>query len=110
MSAPNRFAEIEWIAKSDQIQVRINTLASGQGTPWHFHTAVTDNVFCLQGEIEIGLKDPDETVLLRPGERQEIAPRRTHRVVNRSGRSLPYLLIQATGPYDFNEVLSDDPS
>jgi quercetin dioxygenase-like cupin family protein len=108
MSTPSRFAQVEWIAKSDEIQVRINTLAAGQSTPWHFHTAVTDNVFCLESELEIGLKDPDQTVTLRPGERLEIPARRIHRVLNRSGHELRYLLIQATGPYDFNVVPGDN--
>ena len=84
--------------------VRVNTLAPGASTPWHFHTAVTDNVFCLDEGIEVGLRDPEETVPLRPGERREIPPRRVHRVANRSDRPARYLLVQATGTYDFVEA------
>ena len=107
MATPAHFAEVEWIAKSADIQVRINTLAPGSATPWHFHTAVTDNIFCLEGEIEVGLRDPDRTETLRPGGRQEISPGRVHRVVNHGDRALRYLLVQATGPYDFQVVASD---
>lgn len=109
MATSRPLAAVEWIARSDDIGVRINTLPAGQGTPWHFHSAVTDNVFCLDDAIEIGLRDPDERVSLRPGQRMEIPPRRVHRVVNPSGQAVRYLLIQATGPYDFNEV-GDEPA
>lgn len=98
------FDDIEWLAKTDRVQVRVNTLKPDQGTPWHFHTVVTDNVFCLEDGLEVGLRDPVETVRLTPGQRQDIPPGRVHRVVNTTSRPLRYLLIQATGAYDFNEV------
>ena len=97
-------AAVEWIAKTDHVGVRVNALEAGQGTPWHFHTEVTDHVFCLDDGLEIALRDPDEHVALHPGERKDIPPRRVHRVVNGSGRPLRYLLVQATGRYDFNVV------
>ncbi len=102
--ATNDFAGVEWLARTDDVSVRVNTLAAGQSTPWHFHTAVTDDVFCLEEGLEVGLRDPDETVALRPGERQRIVPRRAHRVSNRTARPLRYLLVQATGRYDFHAV------
>src|SRR5919198_2194663 len=95
---------IEWIVKTDDVGVRVNTLAADEATPWHFHTAVTDHVFCLDEGLEVGLRDPDELVALRPGERKDIPPRRVHRVANRTARPIRYLLVQATGPYDFNVV------
>ncbi len=98
------FDEIEWLAKTDRVQVRVNTLKPNQGTSWHFHTVVTDNVFCLEDGLEVGLRDPAETVRLAPAQRQDIPPGRVHRLVNTTGRPLRYLLIQATGVYDFNEV------
>ena len=104
MVGTDRFAAVEWIARTDGVGVRINTLAAGEATPWHFHSAVTDNVFCLEEGIEVGLRDPDSTRTLRPGERLEIPPGRVHRVANRAGRESRYLLVQATGRYDFNEV------
>jgi quercetin dioxygenase-like cupin family protein len=103
--APNdRFADVEWLAKTEDVGVRVNTLRANAATPWHFHSVVTDNVFCLDEGLEIGLRGPDETIAMRPGQRQEIAPGRVHRLVNRSPGLLRYLLVQATGAYDFNEV------
>ena len=104
MAAGRRVAEVEWIARTAEVAVRVNTLAPRQGTPWHYHSAVADDVFCLEEPIEIGLRDPDQTVALRPGQRQHIAAGRVHRVVNPSAEAVRYLLVQATGPYDFVEV------
>ena len=100
------FDEVEWLARTETVRVRVNTLKPNQSSSWHFHTAVTDNVFCLEPGLEIGLRDPDETILLRPGQRQDVPPGRIHCVFNTTARPLRYLLIQATGPYDFNEVKS----
>jgi mannose-6-phosphate isomerase-like protein (cupin superfamily) len=98
------FDEVEWLANTEVVRVRVNTLKPRQGTPWHFHTVVTDHVFCLEEGLQIGLRDPDATVALRPGERQDIAPGRVHCVRNTTARPLRYLLVQATGAYDFVEV------
>ncbi len=98
------FQETEWLARTSDVQVRVNTLRPDGGTPWHFHSSVMDTVFCLEDGLQVWLRDPEERVSLRPGERQDIAPRRVHRVVNATPRPLRYLLVQATGPYDFNEV------
>jgi quercetin dioxygenase-like cupin family protein len=100
------FRSVEWLARTDEVQVRVNTLGPGQATPWHYHTVVRDDVFCLEEGLEVHLRAPDEVVVLRPGGRQSIAPGRVHRVVNGTSRPLPYLLVQATGRYDFVEVPS----
>jgi mannose-6-phosphate isomerase-like protein (cupin superfamily) len=104
MAVNDRFADVEWLVQTEDVGVRVNTLGPDAATPWHFHSVITDNVFCLDEGLEIGLRGPDEAVALRPGQRQEIAPGRVHRVVNRSSCPLRYLLIQATGRYDFNQV------
>ena len=98
------FDDVEWLAKTEAVRVRIATLKPSQGTPWHFHSAVSDDVFCLDAGLAVELRDPDESHTLRSGERVRIAPRRVHRVANRSAEPMRYLLVQATGPYDFNAV------
>jgi quercetin dioxygenase-like cupin family protein len=108
MSVESRFAEVEWIARTEDVGVRVNTLAPGQATAWHFHRFVADHTFALEAPARVELRGPDEAVTLAPGQRVVVAPGRVHRVVNPSPeRPLPYLLVQATGPYDFNVV--DDP-
>jgi len=97
-------ADTEWIAQTDAVAVRVNTLAPGRGSPWHFHTVVADDIFALDEGIEVGLRGPDETVRLTPGQRQHVSAGRVHRVVNRGSSPARYLLVQATGTYDFHEV------
>lgn len=104
METAPRFDDVEWIARTDTVGVRVNTLGPGVATPWHFHTAVADDVFCLEAPIEVGLRGPDETVTLAPGQRQHIPAGRVHRVANRARTAARYLLVQATGPYDFHAV------
>jgi quercetin dioxygenase-like cupin family protein len=106
MGAGPRFEDVEWIARSETIGVRVNTLGPGQATPWHFHSAVDDEVFCLEAPIEVGLRGPDEVVKLAPGQRQRIPAGRVHRVANGARTSVRYLLVQV-GRYDFNRVEGD---
>lgn len=103
MARSAHFDDVEWIVRTDTVGVRVNTLGPGQATPWHFHTAVADDVFCLETPVEVGLRSPDETVTLAPGQRQRIAAGRVHRVANRQATAGRYLLVQA-GQYDFNTV------
>lgn len=104
MSETPRFDDIEWLARTETVGVRINTLGPERATPWHFHSEVADHVFCLETPVWIALRDPEETVALRPGQRLRIAPRRVHRVLNPGATPARYLLVQATGKYDFIAV------
>ena len=104
MASTPRFDEVEWIAKTAEVGVRVNTLAPGAATPWHYHSVVGDDVFCLETPVEVALREPDETLRLAPGQRVHIAPGRVHRVSNPGAAPARYLLVQATGRYDFNAV------
>ena len=97
-------ADVEWIARTADVGVRINTLGPNQRTPWHYHGVVVDDVFCLGAPIRVELREPDEVVALAPGERKQVAAGRVHRVVNPGSEPVRYLLVQATGAYDFNVV------
>ena len=96
----------EVLIKTDSVSVRIMELEVGEALPWHYHSEVTDQVFALDGEIEIQLRSPDEKVALTPGERCEVSTGRVHRVVNMCQKKTKYLLIQGVGKYDFNRVVS----
>jgi quercetin dioxygenase-like cupin family protein len=72
----------EVILKTENVSVRVLSLLAKESVPWHFHQEVTDNMFCLSGEITIYLKNPDEEIILRPGQRCEVRPGKVHRVAN----------------------------
>lgn len=97
-------AKDETIISTDDVSVRILAIAPGTLAPWHFHTEVADNMFCLTGTITVYLRDPQEVIDLAPGERVEVRPGRVHRVGNTGGEWGTYLLIQGVGRYDFNIV------
>ncbi len=91
----------EEIIMTPDVRVRIMTLEPEDEIKWHHHTNVTDNAFCLEGAIDIRLREPDETVTLTPGERHEVKPGRAHAVVNIGSYTSRYLLVQGVGAYDF---------
>ena len=94
----------EVILETENVRVRILVLEEGQATAWHFHTAVTDQMLCLEGSIAIEYQGPQERVELCPGERCEVAVGRVHRVVSLTTGIAKYLLVQGVGRYDFNVV------
>ena len=94
----------EVIIKTENVTVRVLSLATGESTPWHFHKEVTDNMFCLSGELSVRLKNPDGEVRLQLGQRSEVHPLRVHQVANMGSKEANYLLVQGVGQYDFNVV------
>jgi len=69
---------------------------------WHFHTEVTDDIFCLTGTIRVRMQEPEDEVELSPGERVHIKTSRRHQVENPANKESTYLLVQGIGKYDFN--------
>jgi quercetin dioxygenase-like cupin family protein len=94
----------EVIIKTEDVSVRVLNLDVNEVAPWHFHSEVIDNMFCLTGTLRVCLINPDKTVILLPGERCEVKPGRVHRVENQSQNQVKYLLVQGVGQYDFNIV------
>jgi quercetin dioxygenase-like cupin family protein len=91
----------ETIAQVPGLQAVRFTMAPGESTPWHYHSVITDQFFCLAGPMEVQLHDPGEVVILACGEQYAVAPNRVHRVVNPGSGVVRYLLLQGIGQYDF---------
>ena len=96
--------ETEIIAKTEGLQVRIMILASREIAAWHYHTRVTDDIFCLSGKIIVRMQEPDEEIHLSPGERVRVKSGRIHQLENLEETKSTYLLVQGIGKYDFNVV------
>ena len=92
------------ILKTSDVSVRIIEFKPHEMADWHYHTEITDNMFCLTGKIIIRLKEPDEEFVLSPGQRCEVMRRRVHQVANAGADIACYLLVQGVGNYDFNIV------
>jgi quercetin dioxygenase-like cupin family protein len=96
--------ETEVIAKTDEIRIRIMVLEPREIADWHYHTQVTDHIFCLTGAILVRMQNPENEVQLAPGERCLVDAGRTHQLENLGDFEATYLLIQGIGKYDFNIV------
>ena len=96
--------ESEIIAKTENVRVRIMTLDPREVADWHYHTEVTDEIFCLSGTITIRIKEPNEEHKIIPGQRCQIRTGRVHQLENLDAAEASYLLVQGIGKYDFNVI------
>jgi quercetin dioxygenase-like cupin family protein len=95
---------IEPVAVGSDVQARLFTLAPGETIPWHFHSAVTDWYFVLEGMLSIETRAPADRRELAVGGTYNIAPKTAHLISNRSEADTRFLLVQGVGPYDFLKV------
>jgi len=68
------------------------------------HTEISDNCFCLKGEIEVHIKESKQIIILNPGDQYTVKIGEIHRVANNNKETAKYLLVQGVGKYDFNEI------
>ena len=98
---PYSIAGKEPILETGDARVTLMTLAPGEGTPWHRHSAVTDTAFRLDGAVEVQAREPEEAIRLAPGIPCRMEPGRPHRVLNAGDGPCRLLLVQGVGTYDF---------
>jgi len=92
------------IVQTADVRVRQMFLDVGEEVPWHYHTQVVDTMYCLQGEMKLELRNPQELRLMRIGEGCEISVGRPHRISVPGDAPVSYLLIQGVGEYDFQKI------
>jgi quercetin dioxygenase-like cupin family protein len=92
------------VAIGSDVQARLFTLAPGETIPWHYHSAVTDWYFVLEGALSIETRAPADRRELAIGESYHIVPKTAHLIANRSERDTRFLLVQGIGAYDFLRV------
>jgi len=93
--------KIRIVLQTPEIRVVEYVLQPGDRHPWHHHSEVTDRFYCLEGQIEVELRDPPRTESLRPGQTLTIPPQVVHRAGNAADGVGRYLLVQGVGRYDF---------
>ena len=103
-SARYAVAAIETVAATDDLRVRHFTLGIGETIAWHFHSAVTDWYFCLEGRVRIETRAPRRIVRMAIGESCTVPVKTAHRVANDGEVACRFLLVQGVGPYDFRAV------
>lgn len=109
MSAkPYEVQNITVVASGPDFQVREFDVAPDEEVPKHYHTAMTDWCYCLEGTVAAEIDEPGSTaprrLMLNVGESCRIEPGVAHRLSNRGSGRCRYLLVQAGGKYDFTKV------
>ena len=89
------------VVQTTDVRIVEYALSTGDSHPWHYHSEVTDRIYCLEGLIGVDIRRPSQRLLLRPGESCEVPPRTVHHVSNPGDGTSRYLLVQAVGKYDY---------
>ena len=95
---------VEPVVVSNDIQVRVFTLAQGDVIPWHYHSESTDHYFVLRGALTIETRGPENRRVLTVGERYKVLPGAAHCISNESASECQFLLVQGLGKYDWHKV------
>ena len=98
---PYVVAERRIIAETDDLTVKVFTLAEGQEVPWHFHSNITDTFFCLEGVLSVETTSPEAQNLMAIGESCAVPSGVAHRVSGQDGKSCRFLIVQGVGRYDY---------
>ena len=56
----------ETVAEAPGLRVRILTLAQWQCVPWHYHSAITDTFFCMEGPMLVQTRAPGPIIPCNP--------------------------------------------
>ena len=102
-----RAGKINWSATGSDVRVQERTLAPGQEIPWHYHTAITDKTYCIEGTVQIEMLGPAERVLLAAGESHAVPTNRPHRITPHGDYPCRFLLVQGVGKYDRHPIDSE---
>jgi mannose-6-phosphate isomerase-like protein (cupin superfamily) len=91
----------ETVAAGNDLRVRLFTLAPGEVIPWHFHSAIADEFFVLEGELTVETRAPDDCRALSVGQRYRVNAGHAHQTSNRGAHDCRFLIVQGVGKYDF---------
>lgn len=92
------------VVQTADVRIVEYALKPGDSHPWHYHSEVSDRIYCLEGLIGVDTQQPSRRFVLRPGESCEVSPKTVHHVSNAGDSASRYLLIQALGKYDYIRV------
>jgi mannose-6-phosphate isomerase-like protein (cupin superfamily) len=96
--------DAETVAAGKDVRVRLFTLAPGEVIPWHFHSAIADEFFVLDGELTVETRSPDDRRILSVGERYRVDAQHPHQTSNCGAKDCRFLIVQGVGHYDFKKL------
>lgn len=89
------------LAETPDLRVLKITLAPGQSIPWHYHTAIVDQFYCIEGDLRVETKGGRQVFELTAGDECQVEPKTAHFVSNNTRSRCRFLLVQGVGSYDF---------
>lgn len=92
------------VAEAPNLRVRELALSAGQCVPWHYHSAITDTFFCMEGPMLVCTRDPHERHVLDPGGKLAVGPGTPHRVTGVDDGPCRFMIVQGVGVYDYVPV------
>ena len=98
---PYKIKRRESVARVDGLKVTILTLAAGEEIPWHSHSIIDDDFFCMEGPMVVETRNPDAVNTLQPGETLKVPVGRPHRVTGQNNGPCRFMLVQGIGEHDF---------
>ena len=96
------------LAETLDLRVLKITLAAGQSIPWHYHTAIVDQFYCLEGDLKVETKGGRQAFTLAAGDECQIKAKAAHFVSNNGLSRCRFLLVQGVGAYDFCAIPAPD--
>ena len=96
-----KIEKYERLATVDGLRVSILTLAAGEEVPWHRHSHIDDDFFCMEGPMQVETRTPGGTKILNLGGTFKVSAGQPHRVSGLNGGACRFLIVQGIGNYDF---------
>lgn len=94
----------ETIAEAPNLRVRLIALGEGQCVPWHYHNNITDTFFCMQGPMQVTMRNPDKVHVLQAGGTCAVPPGTPHLVKGVDDQPCTFMVVQGVGVYDYVAV------
>ncbi|MDE2227893.1 MAG: cupin domain-containing protein [Alphaproteobacteria bacterium] len=101
---PYVIESVEVLATTPDLRMTVFTVGAGQEIPWHWHSAVSDTYFGMEGVVVVETRAPAARFEIGPGQTGVVPPKRAHRVAGKDGGRCKFAILQGVGTYDFNPV------
>lgn len=95
------------LALFPELRVVVQAHGPYECVPFHTHDNVCDTFLAMEGYSLLALKDPDEVIVLAPGESHPVAARRPHFVGGVDGAPCTVMVLQGVGVYNYKAFKAD---
>ncbi len=96
---PYRFNNVsgpKYLLRGPRSDFGLVILMPGEDFQTHYHSAIEENFFTLEGSVELHVND--EVIMLTPGDLCHVPPKYPHYLIN-TGK-IPWKAVFAKAPYD----------